>query len=404
MDLKLFHRGGFWRQPGLAIEVQLTGSVRLTPVARQGQSVPMTPHRKSTAGGVRLTTAPPEPLNQQQTIEDLLIRAKWDAVPIRNDFVQQGRGAATRPGPLAEFVRSQDLRGLHAYLLVRAFASSKSDRGWDCTLDADTWIRALNLRATTTPDAARSAVSKAFGRSVKRALLSRERVGRKSSLVVLREDGSGLEYTNPGTDREPYFKLPHTFWTDEHYKTLTLPGIAVLLIALSLPDEFILPSDQGKAWYGIGADSIAKGLRELAELEVLDYRTEWVVNARAKDGYQSQRYYKLIGPYSAALRASKKVTVGTGATAGKRLRRKATAPASTTAGTPSAGTTASKVMVGPAAEAALHSKYETAPLAPASAVAEPAATANKPRRLRRTGSSVSKTLSGGLRRKPKREA
>lgn len=136
-------------------------------------------------------------------------------------------------------------------------------------------------------------------------------MGRTSSLVVLREDGSGAEYTNPGADREPHFKLPHAFWTQQHYRELTLPGIATLLIALSLPDDFILPYAKAKPWYGIGTDTLARGIHQLTDLGVLKSRDEWMINAKAKTGYQSQRHYTLTGPYSSRLRASKKAPAKT---------------------------------------------------------------------------------------------
>lgn len=252
-------------------------------------------------------TPPPAPLSQQATIVDLLQTAKRDAVPIRNEFVQIGRGKNTTPGPLASLVNAQDTRSLQAYLLLRASASSGRD-GWDCTYDSDVWIRALDLRATVEDTSARSAVSKAFGRLERRRLIRRGRVGRTSSLVVLREDGSGTEYTHPGADREPHFKLPHDFWTQQHYRELTLPGIATLLIALSLPDDFILPYAMAKPWYGLGTDTLERGIHQLIDLDVLQFRVEWIVNAKAKTGWQSQRHYTLTGPYSSQRRASKKTT------------------------------------------------------------------------------------------------
>lgn len=247
----------------------------------------------------------PAPPSQQETIEDLLIKAKRDAVPIRNRFVQQGRGKATRPGPLAAFVSSQDARGLRTYLLIRALISS-GDRGWSCTYPSQMWVRALALGEHAEEDSARSAVSKVFSRLIRRSLIERSRANKLSSLTILREDGSGADYTHPGTVREAHFKLPHAFWTEGHYNTLTLPGIAVLLIALSLPNDFYLPFSKAKAWYGIGEETAQDGMRQLVDLGLITFRVEWIMNQSAKDGWQSQRYYTLVGSYSSAARASKK--------------------------------------------------------------------------------------------------
>lgn len=141
--------------------------------------------------------------------------------------------------------------------------------------------------------------------------------------MVLREDGSGTEYTHPGADREPHFKLPHDFWTQHHYRELSLPGIATLLIALSLPHDFILPYAMAKPWYGIGTDTLERGIHQLIDLGVLKFRTEWIVNAKAKTGWQSQRHYTLTGPYSTLLRASKKATAKS-PTGRIRIRRAST--------------------------------------------------------------------------------
>lgn len=253
----------------------------------------------------RLSAAPAAPLSQDATIAGVLADSRRDAAPIRAEFVQIGQGKHTRPGPLAEFVTAQDLRGLQAYLLLIAGASHEGDRGWDCTWGSDTWIRALDLRAHAAEAAARSAVSKTFGRLVDRQLVVRERVGRRASLLLLKEDGTGSPYTHPGAEKERYFKLPHTFWTDGDYRALTLPGVAALLIALSLADDFILPFAKAKPWYGIAPDTVQGGVHQLQDLGVLTHRTEWRINAKATGGYQSQRYYRLVGRYDSSLRASK---------------------------------------------------------------------------------------------------
>lgn len=259
-------------------------------------------------------TKRPAPPTQQATIEDLLVKARRDAVPIRNSFVQQGRGKTTRPGPLATFVTSQDGRGLLAYLLIRALVSN-GDRGWSCTYPSELWVRALGLGEHAEEDSARSAVSKVFSRLSRRSLVERSRTSKLATLTVLREDGSGDDYTHPGTVKEPHFKLPHAFWTEGHYNTLTLPGVAMLLISLSLPNDFYLPFSKAKPWYGIGEETAQDGMRQLVDLGLIAYRVEWIINARAKDGWQSQRYYTLLGSYSSAARAPRKRKTSSGKSA-----------------------------------------------------------------------------------------
>ena len=226
---------------------------------------------------------------------DLLTQVKRDAVPMRPAFVQQGKGKATKPGPLASFVSRHDERGLDAYLLIHAMASTPP---WDCDYPAVTWIRALGLGEGAERDSALAASSKIMRRLAERRLITRKRVGRRSVIYLLDEDGSGDEYTLPATAKERYFKLPHAYWTERHYETLDLPAKAMLLIALSLRPGFPLPYERGPAWYGLSADSTEKGLRDLQNAGLLDFDHNWLRNVRSETGWTEQRLYSLTGPYT----------------------------------------------------------------------------------------------------------
>ena len=72
---------------------------------------------------------PEEQVDWRETIDCLLDRAKRPFVPIDKTFVQMPRGSARREGPLATFVKNGDLRGLKAYLLIVASASSAEESG-----------------------------------------------------------------------------------------------------------------------------------------------------------------------------------------------------------------------------------------------------------------------------------
>jgi hypothetical protein len=258
--------------------------------------------------------APPPPLSQQETLTDMLKQARRGAVPIRTTFVQQGRGKSTTPGPLASFIASHDERGLDAYLFVHALASKDP---WDCEYPSGMWIRALGLRDTATLRSARGVVSKIMKRLEGRALIKRGRAGRMSTVTLLREDGSGKKYERPPvTDGDTWFSLPHAYWLDEHYRTLSLPAKAMLLIALSLPGVFYLPYEKAKPWYGISADSAGRGLRELEKAGFLVTIQQWVKNHRSDTGWVEQRSYVLAGPYAKTARK-------------RRARKNATGPAPT---------------------------------------------------------------------------
>ncbi|MFI6063583.1 hypothetical protein ACIBB8_37675, partial [Streptomyces sp. NPDC051286] len=58
----------------------------------------------------------------------VLTRSIRANVPLRKTFVQANKGAASRHGPLKDFVTGRDLRGLKAYLIIVA-ACSNGDNG-----------------------------------------------------------------------------------------------------------------------------------------------------------------------------------------------------------------------------------------------------------------------------------
>ena len=262
---------------------------------------------------------PPRPLTQQETLVDLLAQSGRATVPIRTKFVQTGRGKATSPGPLAAFIASHDGRALDAYLFVHALASSSP---WDCEYPSGTWIRAFGLAETATMKSARGTVSKIMKRLEERKLIERGRSGRRATVTLLCEDGSGEKYKRPVSKDDTWFHLPHAYWMDEHYRKLSLPAKAMLLVALSLSDDFYLPLEKADPWYGISGDSAGRGLRELGNEGLLEYRQGWVKNQRSDTGWIEQRRYTLTGPYATAARLAAVGQRRTGADAPKRPKRK----------------------------------------------------------------------------------
>jgi hypothetical protein len=251
----------------------------------------------TTTGGGRAPVSrrpPPPPISRHETLTDLLTQAKRDSVPFRTTFVQQGKGKDTKPGPLASFVYKHDERALDTYLFAHALASAEP---WNCDYPSSMWIRALGLAESAEPTSAQAATSKIMKRLEYRKLIKRQRVGRTSSVTLLSEDGSGNPYVHPAKAHDQYFQLPHAYWTERHYETLTLPAKAILLIALSLRPRFPLPYERGPAWYGLSADSTERGLRDLEKVDLLDFDQEWIKNHRSPTGWIEQRLYVLQTPY-----------------------------------------------------------------------------------------------------------
>ncbi|MGB0873102.1 MAG: hypothetical protein ACPGYP_08210 [Solirubrobacterales bacterium] len=116
-------------------------------------------------------------------------------------------------------------------------------------------------------------------------------------MTLRMEDGSGREYRKPGAVSAKYFQVPFMFWTAEWVSRLSLSGKALLLIALSLPDLFILPAERGPEWYGISKSTVERGLRELHHAELLSKWGAMKPAPLAPEGYTKQNYYALRFPF-----------------------------------------------------------------------------------------------------------
>jgi hypothetical protein len=233
-------------------------------------------------------------VGQRETIEALLERSGRDYVPLRRSLVQRGpRGGGA--GPLAQFVRQRRGRALDLYLLAHAVASAPP---YDVTFPAAVWVRALALTPSTSSE---TMVSKTWTWLEQQRLVKTQRRGRLREVVLLYEDGSGRPYRHPGEqgaeDRGHYFKLPHAYWQGNFHNRIGLPAKAVLLIALSLRDDFLLPTERGAQWYGLSRDTVRKGLRDLRLLGLLAMREERKAAPLSAIGYTIERRYTLRDPF-----------------------------------------------------------------------------------------------------------
>jgi len=95
----------------------------------------------------------------------------------------------------------------------------------------------------------------------------------------------------------PYLRLPYVFWRDQWNRELGLAGIALLLIALTLPDGFYLPGDQVRAWYGISPSTLTKGLGVLRRQQLLDVRRNPRTAALTPEGITYEYTYTLKPPF-----------------------------------------------------------------------------------------------------------
>ncbi len=226
-----------------------------------------------------------------------------DFVPLARAFLQMRRRGGGA-GPLSWFVKARRRRALELYLLAHAVASVEP---YDVALPARVWALALGL-----PDTASSRVfvSSSWTWLEQHGLLRTERDGRLRRVWLLEETGSGAPYAHGSAakrERLDYFKLPHAFWLEGWNERLSLPAIAVLLIALSLPNTFSLPHERAGEWYGLSRDTIRRGVAELRRHELLAMRATWKATPLSPTGAAEDRRYTLTGSFAAQKRRARRI-------------------------------------------------------------------------------------------------
>jgi hypothetical protein len=237
--------------------------------------------------------------SSDDTVSAILGQGNRDHSPVRIAFLQRSEGGKRVPGPLAQFVTTGDRRGIALYLLLIGKATTEP---WDAALPAAVWARALGIPFPTSKTAT-SSVSKTWLRLEQRRLVKRSRWRRMAKVTLLREDGSGAPYTHPAREGG-YFKLPHAFWltgpaTDQRWqRVLSLAEIAMLLIASSHKPRFRLPFEYAPAWYGISADTAARGLHGLESKGLLAVDRTFKLAPLAPEGYTSENLYTLLPPFA----------------------------------------------------------------------------------------------------------
>ncbi len=245
------------------------------------------------------------PATANQTMDAIADDASRDHAPLRKTFLQQAtpEGAA-RGSKLADLVRAGDSLGLRLYLTAVLKASSQP---WDTALPAPVWARALGNELPNSKSAT-GGISKAWRRLEDHGLIQRSRYNRMALIRLLREDGSGQEYSHPGdkttrTDSsDNYFKVPVALWrfgpSDERrwIRELSVPELAMLLVSLSLTDEFWLPVEKVPDWYGISADTAQRGFSGLRTRELLTVDTRAKTAPLSPTGFTTEHRYTLQAP------------------------------------------------------------------------------------------------------------
>ncbi|MFV0460700.1 MAG: hypothetical protein ACK5MT_18230 [Actinomycetales bacterium] len=251
--------------------------------------------------------SPAPPATAAATRAYLIERSGRSFAPIPKAFIQNPdpKAKPDRRAPLADFVRRGDKRGLLALLMLHTIISSGDhDDGWSSTLHLKVWARVLDTVATAAGTSATSAATKILSRLVERHLIERRRTGRerKVTVTLLSADGTGQPYTRPtgATQADRFIRLNHQFWTDGWAQTLTLPAIAMLMVALHEKPGFTLPTEHMPSWYGWSPDTAERGLRELEAQGLVHIGKESYTDPLSPSGVSSRNVYTVRAPFDAA--------------------------------------------------------------------------------------------------------
>lgn len=213
-------------------------------------------------------------------------------VPLRVSLLHKpvARGGA---GPLASFVRERRALALDLMLLAHAvwpLATSGS-----IVASSSEWATALGIGNRP---GSRSAISRSWTWLETHRLVASRSMGQRRGIAIRCEDGSGRQWRHPAEHNEPYFHLPHAYWTTGFATTLSLSGKALLLIGLSLQGRgepyFELPVERGAVWYGLAPRSVRAGLRDLRAAGLLRTWVERRQTDRSPVGHAFDRRHNLI--------------------------------------------------------------------------------------------------------------
>ena len=175
----------------------------------------------------------------------------------------------------------------------------------DAMRTRQTWAQVAGLAESAELDAARARWSKAVTKLERLQLVKRDR-GAKNKVTyrLLREDGSGAEYTRPvkGSVDGHWFSIPHTYWRDGFDLSLNAAEKLMLLVSLDQTNRFRVPTDRVPSWYGLSESTAKRGYAGLVQRGILSRAHEWEEDARSPVGWRQDVYYTTEGDWSLAAR------------------------------------------------------------------------------------------------------
>lgn len=239
----------------------------------------------------------------QGQIDALLRSAKRGFVPYRKTLVQRPNTETERASLLAAFVTGKQHRGLDALLLTHALQPILDGS----PLSLRTWARLLSTRTGCSVATA----DRTFKKLESMNLLTVGGDAKAYEITLLREDGSGEKWVKAGSVPEPgpgFFVMPHGYWHSGLMDRLTLPGKALLLIALAETQDpkkprFAMAVERAPEFYGISERTAERGYGDLRRENLLLVRLQKVRDDKHPAGRREVYWRALASPFSTYDRA-----------------------------------------------------------------------------------------------------
>lgn len=241
---------------------------------------------------------------QQQQVARHVARTlrgrNFQGFPIRRSFVFSPEPRT--PSPMVELMRTAKGGGgkggrvrLLLYLAALWIAGTQKDEnGTYFTQRAPRfWAELLELEDPSVKGA--RAIRNARDALIERGLFLPHPDPRV--IILCREDRKGEKYSIPtGGQGDSYFRVPEEFFTGGKIKKMTLPGIAMYVIALSvvkipekgMPPSLVFRPHVTQEKFGLADLSRKKGIKELIDLDIFIDVTDPLEIMRYGYGYEGQ--------------------------------------------------------------------------------------------------------------------
>jgi hypothetical protein len=234
----------------------------------------------------------------------LLASTKRGFTPYRKVLVQQPNTEEIRAAALAAFVTGRHHRPLDALLLAHALQPILPGT----PLSRRTWARLMSTRK----ECSDATAEKTFQTLVDMKLIKVEGSPKAYEVTPLMENQSGDAWVKAGAVKEEgpgYFTLPTAYWTMGLMDRLTLPGKALLLIALAETQDptkprFAMAVERAPAYYGISERTAERGYNELHRAGLLLVKRQKVADPKHPAGRRDVYWRALASPFSTYDRAS----------------------------------------------------------------------------------------------------